>query len=83
MTSTTTGALAEDLNGMPTAEAVRTVLQRAVESGIPEADALDDAMGMIVGRTMELDGPQKTAARLLAVAQALTEMVPPQSARTN
>ncbi|MHB2211826.1 hypothetical protein [Methylobacterium sp. CM6257] len=83
MTNTTGGAMAEDLAGLPTAEAVRVVLQRAVASGIPESDAIDDAFGMLVGRSMELDGPRKTAARLLAVAQALVEMVPPQGARPN
>ncbi|EAS2265013.1 hypothetical protein CEJ06_24490, partial [Salmonella enterica] len=63
--------------------AVRTIIRRAVASGIPEQDALDDALGMLVGRTMELDGPQKTAARLLAVASALTDMVPAKGATVN
>lgn len=81
--TTTNPSLTEDLGELPTAEAVRTVLQRAVASGIPEADALDDAFGMIVARTLELDGPAKTAARLLTVAQALTAMVPPEGIRVN
>jgi hypothetical protein len=81
--TTKSGSLAEDLGELPAAEAVRTVLQRAVASGIPEADAIDDVFGLLVARTVELDGPAKTAARLLMVAQSLTGMVPPQGAKAN
>lgn len=83
MTNRTGSTLVEGLSELPVAEAVRAVLQRAVAAGIPEQDALDDAFGFLIGRTMELDGPQKTAGRLLAVAQAVTELVPPQGTRAN
>lgn len=81
--ATTSGALSEDLSGMPVADAMREVIRRAVAAGTAEQDALDDAFGYLATRTMELDGPQKTAARFLAVAKAMTELVPPQGARAN
>jgi hypothetical protein len=73
----------ENLDDMPLADAIRTVMQRAVDSGIPLQEVIDDAFGAVVAKAHETDGPAVTAGRLLMVAKALTDMIPPTGQPTN
>ncbi len=72
--------LTEDLSGSPDCAEIRDAARRLVEAGIDPKDVVDALFTVAAALSVHVDGPERTAFRLLTAGRMLHETTFPSSA---